>query len=405
MQGRATTIRPSVRRPSPNSMLLAACLTTALSGCGGDDGGGQSSASPVQISATPASESATAAVATTTAPSTGTTVSSAAASAVPVATPTSATIYRGINISGGEFGGPAPGRMGTNYIYPTKAEIDYYAALGFKILRFPFLWERLQPVMYGALSSADQQALREVVNYATAKGMIVILDMHNYAQRSINSYTTKVDIGSSQAPVSALVDGWVKIAYEWRYNGKVWIGLMNEPHTMTPEVWWPIAKRLITDLRARDIWNKLLVPGTSWSGAHSWVTSGNAANATGIKDPANNYAIEVHQYLDADSSGTSSTCVVGSGSRVDTAINWAKSKGGIKLFMGEMGGSGEAQCGIEYRTMLNKMEQSGVFLGWTAWGGGTWWNANYPFRTLTTSWPSTATKTPHLTYLVEYLPQ
>ena len=68
--------------------------------------------------------------------------------------PTSLLI--GVNLAGAEFaspyrndngqpsGEPNPGVFGTNYTYPTHAEIDYYAAKGMSVVRLPFLWERIQ---------------------------------------------------------------------------------------------------------------------------------------------------------------------------------------------------------------------------------------------------------------------
>jgi hypothetical protein len=48
-----------------------------------------------------------------------------------------------------------------------------------------------------------------------------------------------------------------------------------------------------------------LVPGSHYDGAWTWTTTDNAAVVgTGVQDPAHNFAFEVHQYLDADGSGT-----------------------------------------------------------------------------------------------------
>lgn len=314
-----------------------------------------------------------------------------------------AVVYRGVNISGGEFGGGgAPGILGINYTYPTKAEIDYYKALGLTTLRVPFMWERLQPTLNGPLSAVDRQKLLDVVTYATGKGMIVVLDMHNYARRATGLLYSKVSlIGSADVPAAALSNAWIKIANDYKSNGRVWIGLMNEPYGMTAGQWWPVAQKVVNDLRAASITNKILVPGVSWSGAHSWLSSGNASQAQVFKDPRNNYAFEVHQYLDADSSGKSASCVAGAGARVSTALNWAKQRG-VKLFVGEMATSGgDARCRAEYRTMLALMEGSGVVIGWTAWGGGTWWIPAYPFRTLTNAWPNVSQRTAHLNLLLE----
>jgi endoglucanase len=386
-----------------NRGLGAVAAALCLSACGGDDqtGGAVQPAGTVEIAASPATSPVTSVVApdpATTVTPEAASVSSAATAAVPVFS------RRGINISGGEFGGGhIPGKLFTDYRYPDKAEIDYYARLGFNIIRVPFLWERLQPTLYGPLSVPDQQALRDVVTYANARGMVVVLDMHNYGQRGTGAnYQTFVDIGSAQVPGTAFLDGWMKIATAYASNPDVWLGLMNEPHTMAPTIWWPVVQKLVNGMRARGIKNRLLVPGTAWTGAYSWVSSGNAAEALKFNDPLKTFDFEVHQYLDADSSGTSPVCVSAANTRVIAAAQWAVANHKT-LFMGEMGAGSYWRCATEYPNMIKRIETTGSWTAWTAWGGGTWWNADYPFRTLTTAFPDTSTTTPHMNYLLAFI--
>src|ERR1700761_5629394 len=48
----------------------------------------------------------------------------------------------GVNISGGEFNTQTvPGVYGTNYIYPSNAELDYFSSKGMTCVRVPFSWE------------------------------------------------------------------------------------------------------------------------------------------------------------------------------------------------------------------------------------------------------------------------
>jgi hypothetical protein len=63
----------------------------------------------------------------------------------------------GVNLAGGEFGTPdhVPGIFGTDYIYPSHTEIDYYAAKGMSVIRLPFLWARLQHSENGPLDGAE----------------------------------------------------------------------------------------------------------------------------------------------------------------------------------------------------------------------------------------------------------
>ena len=54
--------------------------------------------------------------------------------------------YAGVNLSGAEFGQTSlPGTFGSDYTYPTSAEVDYYKSTGMNFIRLPFRWERLQP--------------------------------------------------------------------------------------------------------------------------------------------------------------------------------------------------------------------------------------------------------------------
>jgi endoglucanase len=43
----------------------------------------------------------------------------------------------GVNLSGAEYGNPVTGVMNYNYVYPTTAEINYFASLGLNTIRIP----------------------------------------------------------------------------------------------------------------------------------------------------------------------------------------------------------------------------------------------------------------------------
>jgi endoglucanase len=187
-------------------------------------------------------------------------------------------------------------------------------------------------------------------------------------------------------PASALDDLWVRLAKAFKGNDRIWFNLMNEPTGIPAARWKMIAQSATNAIRGTGALNRILVPGTDWTGAHSWVKSGNAAQMATFVDPANNYAFDVHQYLDRDSSGTHAACVTGAGARrLDPFITWAQAAPGRRGFLGEFAGSdpmvpGQEQCGVELHALLDDAEGSGVFVGWTAWGGGPWWNRSYMFR-------------------------
>ena len=101
-----------------------------------------------------------------------------------------------------------------------------------------------------------------------------------------------------------------------------------------------------------------------------------------IVDPGNNYVYEVHQYLDTDSSGTSTTVVsptIGV-ERLPDFTEWLIAND-RKAFLGEfavansMIGSDPSQIGDEaINNMLGYMaDNSEVWTGFTWWAGGPWW--------------------------------
>ncbi len=297
-------------------------------------------------------------------------------------------MLRGANVSGGDFG-EVPGTYGIDYTYPTKAEIDYYADRGFSVLRVPIRWERIQHNVYGELDSlgdgtGDFERIQQVVQWITDRGMTAVLDLHQYGGRTVDTVPAK--IGSKALPAAALEDLWVRLANAFKDNDRVWFGLMNEPEGLSPADWKAAAQSVTNAIRATGARNRLLVPGTAYTGAHSWVSSGNAAQMANFTDPADNFAFDVHQYLDADSSGTHGDCIAGAGSqRLDAFIAWAQEADGRRGFLGEFAGGdpavpGQEQCGVELPALLDAAESSGVFDGWTAWGGGLWWEPSYIFR-------------------------
>ncbi len=100
----------------------------------------------------------------------------------------------------------------------------------------------------------------------------------------------------------------------------------------------------------------------------------------GVVDSLDNYAYEVHQYFDSNSSGTSSTCesaTVGA-DRLKTFTGWLRSNN-KKGFLGEFGIANNETCLRALDNMLSYIQDNGdVWLGWTYWAVGPWWG-NYMF--------------------------
>lgn len=283
--------------------------------------------------------------------------------------------HAGINLAGAEFG-RVPGRVGVEYNYPGSQHLDYFASLRMTLVRLPFRWERLQPSLFGAFDAAELKRLTGLVSAARSRNLTVVLDPHNYAKRYLATDRWRVEhlIGSRAVPQKAFANFWAQLARTFSGDDDVWFGLMNEPNEISVSAWLDAANAAIAAIRAEGARNLVLVPGTNWTGAHSWQASGNEA-MDGIRDPANSFAFEVHQYFDSNSSGGSAVAVsetIGS-ERIAAFESWARSRG-FRAFLGEFGIADNATCLNAGRDLLQALEKSrDVWIGWAAWAGGPGW--------------------------------
>lgn len=295
----------------------------------------------------------------------------------------------GVNLAGAEFQvstwgvGNVPGVYGQDYIYPTSAEVDYYVGKGVNVFRLPFAWERLQPTLNSTLDATELGRINTFVTYATGQGASVILDPHNYARYSSQPNTYSNNVLGTNVPETAFANLWSQLATKYKNNSRVVFGLMNEPHDLSSTATWvSAANAALSAIRTTGATNLVTVPGNYYTGAWSWTTTDNAVQMLNIVDPGNNYVYEVHQYLDSDSSGTTTTVVsptIGV-ERLADFTEWLIAND-RKAFLGEfavansMIGSDPSQIGDEaINNMLGYMaDNSEVWTGFTWWAGGPWW--------------------------------
>lgn len=282
--------------------------------------------------------------------------------------------FAGVNLAGAEFGRGMPGAFGRDYIYPNQGEVDYFKGKGMNLVRLPFRWERLQRALYAELDPDELARLDGLVRETTAKGVCVLLDPHNFAR-----YGRDV-VGTEALPNAAFADFWARLAALYAGNPRVFFGLMNEPHGMLTEQWVAAANAAIAAIRKTGATNPIFVPGNAFSGAHcwdaDWYGTPNAVAMREIADPADNFVIEAHQYLDRDNSGRSDVAVsptIGS-ERLQGFTRWLR-ENGMKGFLGEFA-CGSNETGMAAMDdMLSFMDANAdVWIGWCYWAAGPWWS-------------------------------
>ncbi len=311
---------------------------------------------------------------------------------------------KGPNLSGAEFN-PGPGkRINFDYTYPSTKEIEYYVSKGFGIMRMPFDISRAYPTPYSPLNLTEIIYMRLTVDHALSKGMYVILDPHNFGFIYDGRTGAKREIGVDDEGTKMFADFWGRMGAMYKNFPNVFFGLMNEPNQQTAAQWYSGAVPAIKAIRDAGANQTILIPGSAWTGAHTWISSGNAAAWAGFEgDPKKNFAFEMHQYLDSDSSGTHNTCVANSSASLEAATNWLATNK-FKGFLAEFGWSTDSSCTNEGPPFMDYISaHSDVWMGWTWWCGGPWYPSTYMYMLDPISFTPPIVDRPQMAVLLAHL--
>ncbi len=323
--------------------------------------------------------------------------------------------FKGVNIAGAEntypasSGGCSPS-CSYNYIYPQLESLDYWSSKNMGLIRMPLQERRIQPASYGPLDPVgrtDEPAvaggaalcavypalpcqtnllsIKKVLDRAFADGLYVVLDPHNYGYLTDTNTGVNRLIGSDAEATAQFVDWWIRVATVFENYPNVIFGLMNEPNAQTAAQWKTGAVAAINGIAQVTTSRWVFVPGTSYTGAHSWVSSGNGAAWAGYVPPAGmNIAFEMHEYLDSDFSGTHAACAGFGSSPMTAATSWANTNG-FKVWIGEFGWSQDPTCPPDATALMSYMTTNEpTYLGWAYWLGGNEafyapWNGTSPY--------------------------
>lgn len=327
----------------------------------------------------------------------------------PAATPPAPPRLRGSNLVGMEGGygfdaatGPAPD---VDYAVHSTQTIDYLATKKVNVLRFLFSWERMQSTLGGpipAASSGNYKAYfddyKRIVDYATTtKGMTVIIEpwQANPSGGAGGPRWRGDLVGGSVVTSAHFADFWAKMAAVYANNPRVAIGLVNEPNGMSTMTWFAAAQDAITAIRGAGFRGDIHVPGNGWTGAGSWAdasydtASPQRSNAYGwlnargpglpLLDPSGKLVVSVHNYADADASGSSTTVVSPTitRTRITGVVDWARANA-LRVFVGEIGMYAAATNANEDWTdfvgYLDANTDTLVGFAWWACGKPGWWS-------------------------------
>jgi endoglucanase len=248
----------------------------------------------------------------------------------------------------------------------------------------------------------------DAINYITVtKKAYAILDPHNYmryndpSQQPMTGSVIGNSSDSKAATTAQFGAFWGELARRFVDNPKVIFGLMNEvcipfwtsdwrvrremianieqPHDIPTSLVLANDQAAIDAIRNAGAKQLIIAPGNSWTGGHSWMEGSDSSGATmcKIKDPLNNTAFDIHEYLDTDYSGSHQECVNLASTKLAPVTAWLK-KYGFKAMITEFGASPLASCNTYVTDILNYMATNDVYIGWTAWAAGPMWGTRSP---------------------------
>ncbi|KAI1498243.1 glycoside hydrolase family 5 protein [Biscogniauxia marginata] len=281
--------------------------------------------------------------------------------------------FTGVNESGAEFGNTAiPGQLGKDYTWPDQTAITTMIGKGFNTFRIPIMMERLVPnELTGTIDEMYASSLDQIVDFITSKDAYAVIDPHNFGRYYGEIITDAEGFGA----------WWGAVAARYAANDRVVFDTNNEFHDEDNALVARLNQAAVDAIRGAGATSQyIFVEGNSWTGAWHWISSGTADGMGQLTDPEDKLVYEMHQYLDADGSGTSASCVSATigRERVAEATSWLK-QNGKKGIIGETAGGANAQCISAIQGMLSYLqENSDVWTGWLWWGAGPWW-ADYMY--------------------------
>ncbi|KAE8450165.1 hypothetical protein EG329_006946 [Mollisiaceae sp. DMI_Dod_QoI] len=321
-----------------------------------------------------------------------------------------ATIYyAGVAESSGEFGvwsatstpgTGLPGQFGVEYAFINKSAIDVFVDQNkINLFRVAFLLERMCPLSYGLGAKFNEthfSFFKDAIDYITVnKSAYAILDPHNYMRYNDPSQQpmTGSIIGDSSdvkaATTAQFGAFWEELAGRFKGNEKVIFGLMNEPHDMPTSLVLANDQAAIDGIRKAGAQQLIIAPGNSWTGGHSWTQGSDASSLImqNIKDPLNNTAFDIHEYLDSDYSGGHVNCTNLASNQLAPLTAWLEQHN-FRAMITEFGASNSTGCTSYMADIISYMESNSQYIGWTAWAAGPLWGDSSPCCTDQAHWGS-----------------
>ena len=155
-----------------------------------------------------------------------------------------------------------------------------------------------------------------------ATGAYCMIDVHNFARWDGGI------IGQGGPDDDVFVDLWLSLANRYLDEERVIFGLMNEPHDLDVDVWAQTCQKVVTAVRGAGAASQMiLLPGTNFTNALTFVSTGSAEALARITNPdggQDGLVMDLHKYLDENNSGSFAECVTDNVDAFETVGQWLR---------------------------------------------------------------------------------
>lgn len=174
----------------------------------------------------------------------------------------------------------------------------------------------------GGLDKINFGNFDKLVQACLDTGAYCMLDLHNFAR-----YDGGI-VGQGGPTDDVFAGLWKQLATYYAKNDKIIFGLMNEPHDLDIKLWAKSCQAAVTAIRKAGATSQIiLLPGTNFASAETFVSTGSAEALAAITNPdgsTDNLLLDLHKYLDINNSGTHAECTTNNVAGFKTIAEWLR---------------------------------------------------------------------------------
>ncbi|KAG8411378.1 hypothetical protein J3458_015438 [Metarhizium acridum] len=240
---------------------------------------------------------------------------------------------------------------------------------GMNTFRLSMTWQYItagQPS--GGLDKINFGNFDKLVQACLDTGAFCMLDLHNFAR-----YDGGI-IGQGGPTDEVFAGLWKQLATYYAKNDKIIFGLMNEPHDLDIKIWAKSCQAAVTAIRKAGAKSQIiLLPGTNFASAETFVSTGSAEALAEITNPdgsTDNLLLDLHKYLDINNSGTYAKCTTNNVAGFKTVAEWLRKNKRLGL-VSESGASMDQSCMTKFCEQNEFIAKNDdVLVGFVGWGAG-----------------------------------